>query len=59
MNIAHWLHQSVLSWPNRPALHDGNNLFATYKGLGQRTVALARWLDEAQGIKRTAETAEA
>ena len=52
MNIAHWLHQSALSWPNRSALHDGNDLFATYGGLGQRTVALALWLSEAQGIRR-------
>ncbi len=51
MNIAHWLYQSALSWPNRPALHDGNELFATYKYLGQRTVALARWLGDAQGIR--------
>jgi acyl-CoA synthetase (AMP-forming)/AMP-acid ligase II len=51
MNIAHWLYQSVLSWPNRPAVHDGDDLFATYKDLGQRTVALAQWLAEAQGIR--------
>jgi acyl-CoA synthetase (AMP-forming)/AMP-acid ligase II len=51
MNIAQWLHRSVLSWPDRPAIFDGNQLFATYSELGQRTVALARWLAETQGVR--------
>ena len=52
MNIAHWLYQSILSWPNRAAVYDGDRQFATYNVLGQRMAALANWLGEEQGIRR-------
>jgi acyl-CoA synthetase (AMP-forming)/AMP-acid ligase II len=51
MNIANWLYQTALSWPNRPALYEGEALRHTYAGLLQATGDRAAWLHAEYGIR--------
>ena len=50
MNIAHWLYQTALSWPERPALYDGARLALRYADLASRAATLARWLATEHGV---------
>lgn len=50
MNVAHWLHQTALAWPDKAALYDGASPFATYRQFAQRTCAVAKWMAD-QGVK--------
>ncbi|MBU2890131.1 class I adenylate-forming enzyme family protein [Celeribacter halophilus] len=50
MNIANWLYQTALSWPNRPALYEGDVLRQSYAELLQTTCNRAAWLREEYGI---------
>jgi len=50
MNIANWLYQTALSWPNRPALYEGETLRQSYQELLQTTCDRAAWLARDHGI---------
>ncbi|WP_142846109.1 class I adenylate-forming enzyme family protein [Telmatospirillum sp. J64-1] len=52
MNIAIWLHQTALSWPDSPAVYDGDRLYQTYGALHQAVCNRARHLAEHHGIRR-------
>lgn len=52
MNIANWLYQTALSWPDRPALFDGDSLRQTYHGLLQSVCNRAAWLNAEHGIAK-------
>lgn len=52
MNIAYWLYQTARSWPDREAILSGDNCFATYGTLLQRTASLAEWLHRYHGVSR-------
>ena len=51
MNIANWLYQTALSWPNRPALYEGDVLRQTYADLLQTTSNRAAWLRTEHGVQ--------
>ncbi|WP_439099377.1 AMP-binding protein [Celeribacter baekdonensis] len=51
MTIANWLYQTALSWPNRPALYEGDVLRQTYADLLQATCNRAAWLRTEHGVQ--------
>ncbi|SSC64669.1 class I adenylate-forming enzyme family protein [Ciceribacter selenitireducens] len=52
MNIAHWLYQTALVWPDRPAVYDGDRLHRTYGELLAAVCVRARHLAETCGIRK-------
>ncbi|WP_372012796.1 class I adenylate-forming enzyme family protein [Tistrella mobilis] len=52
MNIASWLHQTALCWPDRPAVFEGDRLHHDYDGLAGTVSDRARHLARVHGIVR-------
>lgn len=50
MNIAGWLHQAGLAWPQRPAVFDGGALVCSYAGLLQAVCTRAQHFAQVHGI---------
>ncbi len=50
MNIANWLYQTALAWPNRPAVFDGAKLRHSYGGLVKAVCDRARHLAQEYGV---------
>lgn len=51
MNIANWLYQSALSWPERPAVFEGERVLQTYRELLQAVCDRAAELSSRFGIE--------
>lgn len=50
MNIANWLNDTALRWPERPALFDGDQQVADYRTFAETVRTLAIGLRDEQGI---------
>ncbi|WP_026758984.1 class I adenylate-forming enzyme family protein [Sediminimonas qiaohouensis] len=50
MNLAKWLHQTGLVWPDAPALRSGIRLHATYAEFSLHSWAIGAWLSGQHGI---------
>jgi len=50
MNIANWLYQAALSWPERPAVLEGERVLKNYRGLLQAVCNRAAELSTRYGI---------
>jgi long-chain acyl-CoA synthetase len=51
MNIFHFLRQTAMRWPNRPAVFEDETLLATYEQLHARAVAIGRRFSGACGLR--------
>lgn len=51
MNLASWLFQTANSWPTRPAIYYGTELFCTYRQLSNRAASLANGLQQYHAVQ--------